>query len=134
MPQGVDEASAFAEDGEPAEHEAEDVQEDEAEGESGCGYADDRPTDDCAVDPRAPAPCRCDPEGDADGDGEDECADGEPRGERDAGGEHVGDGRCGAHRVAEVTGDGAGQPVPVAHDEGLVQAVTRGHGLANLRG
>ena len=28
---------------------------------------------------------------DLDGDGEDECADGEPRGERDAGGEHVGD-------------------------------------------
>ena len=81
VPQGVDETGTFAEDGEPAEHEAEDVQQDEAEGESGCGYADDRPADDCAVDPGSAAPCRCDPQGDADGDGEDKCADGKPGGQ-----------------------------------------------------
>ena len=81
MPQGVGEAAAFAEDGEPAEHEAEDVQEDKAEGEAGRGHSDDRPADDCAINPGSPAPCRSNPQGDTDCDGEDECTDGEPGGQ-----------------------------------------------------
>ena len=81
VPQGIGEAAAFAEDGEPAEHETEDVQEYKAEGEAGRGHAHNRPADDRAINPGSPAPCRSDPEGDADCDGEDKCTDGEPGGQ-----------------------------------------------------
>ena len=92
MPEGVGQAGAIAEDGEPAEHESENIEEDEPESEAGCGHADDGPADDGAVDPRSFASRGNDSQGNADGDGQEERSDGEPRGEGDAGREDIRDG------------------------------------------
>ena len=134
MPEGIEESLPLPEDGEPSEHESEDVEEDKSQGETGRGNANDAPSDDGAINPASCAACRPDPQGHTDTDRNDKGHERERCRQTDASGEDVRDGGRRAHRIPKIASERAGEPVPITNKEGLVEAVFLRNGSTNLGG